>query len=341
MFYRVSEWLDVVLETDIPNEVVAFGFNLYEEGHYNWSMELIGASEFDIDDEDWLCNEATDFNTRDNPLQWHKEAGCEEILNDVVCALKEYLKNGKHADILKAKSGVGVGFVDGNIEIIARHNIEANGEMLDRDFGSFCMPCLSEVQNEMQASQNEMSKAEKRITSSRSRSFVIGKESADMRNVAAFIIAIILIMNLFWVLWLIISNRNQANYEDTPQQIEDFEEETSMPSIQEKSESGQLKYQVYIQPDMPEPFIEVLRQYEEFMNADNQNLNDEDVQKKINSVDGEWRYLYDESWLAALRRGEEGVIGMQQIYFQLKQMIRKVENIYQFSEEIKCQNYNR
>ena len=456
MFNRVSQWLDVVLETDIPNEVVAFGFNLYEDEHYNWSMELIGASEFDIDDEDWLCNEATDFNTRDNPLRWCKEAGQEEILHDIVYALKEYLKNGKYADVLKAKSGVGVGFVDGSIEIlyaetkekirslieqkmsewqddniyvislyvfdeeddprrpvavlgynterqvqknikkasdeqearwnyafwlqnkemclglgdtaedirewiieqdlwdreeeimekfvdlltaviqdihalgllkdefrreipmliheleysekIARQNIKANGETLVRDFVSFCMSYLPEVQNEMQAPQNEMSKAEKRITSSPSRSFVVGKESADMRKVIAFIIAIILVMSLFWVLGLIIGNRNKTNSEDTPQQTEDFEEETSMPSNQEKLESEQIKYQVYIQPDMPEPFIEVLRQYEEFMNADNQNLNDEDVQKKIYSVDGEWRYLYDESWLSALWRGEEGVI---------------------------------
>ncbi len=44
MFNRVAEWLDAVLETDIPKEVVAFGFNLYDEGHYNWSMELIGAA---------------------------------------------------------------------------------------------------------------------------------------------------------------------------------------------------------------------------------------------------------------------------------------------------------
>ena len=118
MFNRVSEWLDVVLETDIPNEVVAFGFNLYEDSHYNWSMELIGASEFDIDNEDWLCSEVTDFNTRENPLRWQKETGWEEILNDIVCALKEYLKNGKYADVLKAKSGVGVGFVEGSIEIL-------------------------------------------------------------------------------------------------------------------------------------------------------------------------------------------------------------------------------
>ncbi len=126
MFYEISKWLDDVLEdisnTGIPDEVIAFGFNLYDDGDDNWSMELIGASEFDTDDEDWLCNEVTDFDTRDAPFQWCKKAEWEEILNEVICLLNRYLESGKYADILKAKSGVGVGFVDGNVKILYNRN---------------------------------------------------------------------------------------------------------------------------------------------------------------------------------------------------------------------------
>lgn len=450
MYNRVSEWLDVVLETDIPAEVVAFGFNLYEDIDHDWSMELIGTSKFDVDDEDWLCNEVTDLDTRENPLRWHRETGWEEILNDIVSALKEYLKNGKYADILKAKSGVGVGFVDGNIEIlhvkikekiqglmeqkisewqeddiyaislyvfneeddpcrpvavfgynterqvqksiteaadeqearwnyafwlqnhemclgrdetaedirkwitelewegedaisfkfvnllvavvqgihasgllkekfgreipvliheleyhekISQQNIEANGETLDRGFVSFCMSCLPEV-------PNEMPKAENPVTAPQPHSLATGKRLYISGKAVAYIIAIALITG-FWVLGLIISIHDRTNSEDTPQLKEGFEEETSVPLEQEKTESGQRKWQVHIQPGMPEPFIEVLRQYEQFMNADIQNLNDEGVREKIDSVDGKWRYLYDElcgSWLAAAWRGEEDVI---------------------------------
>ena len=450
VYNRVSEWLDVVLETDIPAEVVAFGFNLYEDIDHDWSMELIGTSKFDVDDEDWLCNEVTDFDTRENPLQWHRETGWEEILNDIVSALKEYLKNGKYADILKAKSGVGVGFVDGNIEIlhvkikekiqglmeqkisewqeddiyaislyvfneeddpcrpvaafgynterqvqksiteaadeqearwnyafwlqnhemclgredtaedirkwitelewegedaisfkfvnllvavvqgihasgllkekfgreipvliheleyhekISQQNIEANGETLDRGFVSFCMSCLPEV-------PNEMPKAENPVTAPQPHSLATGKRLYISGKAVAYIIAIALITG-FWVLGLIISIHDKSTSEDTPLLKEGFEEETSVPLEQEKTESGQMKWQVHIQPGMPEPFIEVLRQYEQFMNADIQNLNDEGVREKIDSVDGKWRYLYDElcgSWLAAAWRGEEDVI---------------------------------
>lgn len=38
VYNRVSEWLDVVLETDIPAEVDAFGFNLYWDIDHDWSI---------------------------------------------------------------------------------------------------------------------------------------------------------------------------------------------------------------------------------------------------------------------------------------------------------------
>lgn len=55
--------------------------------------------------------------------------------------------------------------------------------------------------------------------------------------------------------------------------------------------SEQMQWQVNIYPDMPQPYIEVLKQYEQFMNADNQNLNDESVRAKFGI---EWKYVYDE-----------------------------------------------
>lgn len=84
MYNKVSDWLDDILGCDIPNEVAGFCFNLYEDGDNFWSMELVGAERFDKEDEDWLCDEVTDFGTRDEPLRWNKDAGwnlyCETIL---------------------------------------------------------------------------------------------------------------------------------------------------------------------------------------------------------------------------------------------------------------------
>ena len=43
--------------------------------------------------------------------------------------------------------------------------------------------------------------------------------------------------------------------------------------------------------DVPAPFKEVMKQYEQFLNAENQDMNDEDVRNKLGE---EWCYLYDE-----------------------------------------------
>jgi len=99
-------------------------------------------------------------------------------------------------------------------KITMKENITANGDALDRDFVSFCMPCIPEVHDEVGPSQNEMPGTEKSTAAPQPQGFHngsgMGKQSADKRKVAVFMIAIVLIMSLFWVLGLIISNHNKA-----------------------------------------------------------------------------------------------------------------------------------
>lgn len=114
----ISDWIDSILNTDIPDDVKAFCFNLYEEGNGSWSMELVCVGRFDPEDEDWPCDEVTDFGSRNNSYKWEMEVSWKEALAYAVKELKTYLKSGKYAELLKSKNGVGVGFVDGNIEII-------------------------------------------------------------------------------------------------------------------------------------------------------------------------------------------------------------------------------
>ncbi|MBD5393649.1 MAG: hypothetical protein HDR71_05145 [Lachnospiraceae bacterium] len=68
--------------------------------------------------------------------------------------------------------------------------------------------------------------------------------------------------------------------------------EAPKTEIFEDISSEQMQWQVYICPDMPQPYIEVLKQYEQFMNADVHDINDEDVLAKL--WGGEWKYLHNE-----------------------------------------------
>ena len=114
----VSNWIDKVLDQEIPNTVVAFCFNLYEESNGSWAMELVGTERFDPEDEDWACDEATDFGSRQNLYNWEMECEWDQALEYIINELSQYLSSGKYSDLLKSKDGVGVGFVDGDIEII-------------------------------------------------------------------------------------------------------------------------------------------------------------------------------------------------------------------------------
>lgn len=118
MYSKVSEWIDGVLPSVIPDEVVAFCFNLYEENDEVWSMELVGTGRFDPDDQDWACDEITDFDSRKCLFSWQAACEWDEALETMTAVLKQYLQEGKYAGLLKSKSGVGVGFVDGDIELL-------------------------------------------------------------------------------------------------------------------------------------------------------------------------------------------------------------------------------
>ncbi len=115
---EVSVWLDNVLMQEISEDIKAFCFNIYDDGDIKWSMELVGTRTFDMDDSDWACEEITDFGTRENPFVLYRTAQWDKVLDELSSAIIEYLESGKYAKILKAKDGIGVGFVDGDLEIL-------------------------------------------------------------------------------------------------------------------------------------------------------------------------------------------------------------------------------
>lgn len=115
---KLVDWIDNILNQEIPDNIVAFCFNLYEESDGSWAMELVGTDWFDLENEDWACNETTDFGSRANLYSWEMDCEWDEALDYMMGELNQYLANGKYAELLKSRTGVGVGFVDGSIEIL-------------------------------------------------------------------------------------------------------------------------------------------------------------------------------------------------------------------------------
>ena len=112
------EWLDHILQDQpLPGETVAANFNLYEESEDNtYAVQLIGAGEFDPEDEDWACEEV--YSSEDNLFVFTDEKGWKHVLKAGVSLVNAYLAEGAYAQTLKALTAVAVGFVDGNLEIV-------------------------------------------------------------------------------------------------------------------------------------------------------------------------------------------------------------------------------
>lgn len=110
-------WVEKYL-IDLPEDAVAINFNLYE-GEEAYSVQLIAADEFDEEDEDWACEEI--FSTEDDlfviPMT-EDIKDWEEALFYIKSLIEEYLNVSSYKSILKKLQGIGVGFVDGNVELL-------------------------------------------------------------------------------------------------------------------------------------------------------------------------------------------------------------------------------
>ena len=118
MYNDAEKWLDAVLAGDFPETVKGLVFNIYDDGDDCWSFEAVGTSRFDMIDEDWACDEVTDFETRDDPFSWEEEADSDEILQKVCDIISAYLVNGSLAEKLKTLDGIGAAFIDGDMQVL-------------------------------------------------------------------------------------------------------------------------------------------------------------------------------------------------------------------------------
>jgi hypothetical protein len=114
-----AAWVDrIMLEHVTGQPAVAYNFNLYEHED-EFAIQLIGATRFDITDDDWPCYEA--FSSGEDLFILPYSVVGREYRNGLRKAkflIKGYLERGKEADRLKTSRGVAVGFVGGDLKLV-------------------------------------------------------------------------------------------------------------------------------------------------------------------------------------------------------------------------------
>jgi len=132
LYSEFASWLDKHLSKGLPGNIAAVNFNLYEgvnmdfnssrtESSETYDVQLAGCDRFDENDGDWPCYEV--FTTGEDLFSVprakniaHRERG----LSYITALVKKYLDEGEFADTLKGYAAVGLGFADGDTQIIYR-----------------------------------------------------------------------------------------------------------------------------------------------------------------------------------------------------------------------------
>jgi hypothetical protein len=117
-----KEWFSASLAQSMPASVKAFSFNLFElpeSSEVKFGIELIGSSSFDENDPDWACDEVWEPRVRKISIPKSFSGSCwEQCLANVRALLLTCLSSEVAAEKLKSKLGVGLGFVDGDLEVL-------------------------------------------------------------------------------------------------------------------------------------------------------------------------------------------------------------------------------
>jgi hypothetical protein len=120
---QFAAWLNDGLAGDTPDNVKAFSFNLYEPAgipDVKFGVEIVGAGSFDAEDPDWPCDEVWEPQPRGIPIPVAYSGDTwEECLQRIRTLVVQTLGGQSPAvQQLKSSQGVGIGFVDGDLEVI-------------------------------------------------------------------------------------------------------------------------------------------------------------------------------------------------------------------------------
>lgn len=120
---QVSDWLDEVLPSRLPDDVVGFVFNLASNAAQGYDLNLVGTPNCDLSDPDWACNDvwSTD-GCRFAALSNSKLPEWETVIERLITIVSNYLVSGSCGEVLRSADAVGVGFVDGDLHLVWQRN---------------------------------------------------------------------------------------------------------------------------------------------------------------------------------------------------------------------------
>jgi hypothetical protein len=115
---QFNDWMTQLTQSESPSaDIVAFNFGLFETED-GYTIYLVGAKEFDADDDDWATE--VDFEPANkylviNPAET-KELNWNQVLEKVRGTIEQFVKSGRFGkSLLKNAEAITTGFDEGDL----------------------------------------------------------------------------------------------------------------------------------------------------------------------------------------------------------------------------------
>jgi hypothetical protein len=115
-----EKWIRKIVDSEHPSkDIIGYYFGIFESGTKEYTLYLSGSTEFNGEDEDWVCNNDFEPNEKYLPLPQYKNLKWEEVLNEITGILKNFMETYvyKNSFFSKAKA-IATGFDGGDLVLI-------------------------------------------------------------------------------------------------------------------------------------------------------------------------------------------------------------------------------
>ena len=115
-----EQWITQIIVNEKPNrKIKGYFFGIFETGEDEYMMYLAGSREFDVEDDDWACNNDFEPNDKYLPLPQCKGFEWKDVLNQVIEMLQKFIVSDIYKNSFFEKAqGIGTGFDDGSLVLI-------------------------------------------------------------------------------------------------------------------------------------------------------------------------------------------------------------------------------
>lgn len=112
----IFDWLDECVMVKTDKNIISLCLDLFEKGDNKWGIELLGCTNFDMDNSMWTKNDVCELNVR--KFEFSYKGNWENAQYLVGYMVRRFLNESESGKKLTKYKGIALGFTDGAVDVI-------------------------------------------------------------------------------------------------------------------------------------------------------------------------------------------------------------------------------